>query len=203
MWQARAFRVALRIAVIEAWHWRQTPKKIQRPRLSPIVVPDQETVRRALLQAQAGAGHALEKRGEKLVTCRRCRRSAGRLNAAAWLTPCEGRAAQIIKDDRTQRSHNKPVSAERAETLFFDISSGGEGGVKRRTDGSIRPDTLGVERVARRRKEQPERNKKGGRQPRAGKRRPKRARERARGQKMQMDEGNRRENAGHNNEALL
>ena len=47
-WQARAFRIALRIAVIEAWHWRQTPKKVARPRLSPIVLPDQEAVRTAL-----------------------------------------------------------------------------------------------------------------------------------------------------------
>ena len=48
-WQARAFRVALRIAAMEAWHWRQTPKKIAKPKLEHIIVPDQEAVRAALV----------------------------------------------------------------------------------------------------------------------------------------------------------
>ena len=93
-WQAKAFRVALRIAAIETWHWRQTPKKVAKPRLEPVIVPDQAAVRTALVNAQAAAGHCLEKRGSSMVTCRLCRRSAGRLNFQAWLAPCEGKAVQ-------------------------------------------------------------------------------------------------------------
>ena len=64
-WQVRAYLVALRIATVEAWHWQQAPRKIPKPRLQPIIVPDSLAVRNAMGEAHARAAHRFVKRGNK------------------------------------------------------------------------------------------------------------------------------------------
>ena len=90
-WLGNAFRIAMRIAIIEAAHWELTPKLVAVPAAPVIIDIPISFAQGAREEAYRKAGHNLQPR-KGLITCTRCRESACKTNFLKWTRPCRGLA---------------------------------------------------------------------------------------------------------------
>ena len=99
-WFSNAFKVAMRIAIIEAAHWELTPKLVAAPAAPVIIDIPMPFALRAREEAYKKAGHNLRPRSG-LITCTRCRESACKTNVLKWKQPC--RSLTVIDPKRARR----------------------------------------------------------------------------------------------------
>jgi len=88
LWESRAYKIALRLATIEALHWEAGPTLVPAPRLAsrmtgkPVVhAPD-------LMRRIEEAGHQLRWSGRARAVCCRCRKRHGARHFDEWFKPC-------------------------------------------------------------------------------------------------------------------
>ena len=125
-WQWVAQTLALRIAVIEEWHWKNVQARIPRPVEVPPVEPCEVEIASEILEQQREMKHWVVPDGAGWTTCLYCRRRARTHKDATWKKACQativriGRIAIPYRDKDFKEEENIDIDNEGDSDSDYD-----------------------------------------------------------------------------------